>query len=45
MSVLRRNFSLALTFLRISILNEFQYRVNFFIQILEALAPRNEGAL
>ena len=45
MSVLRRNFSLALTFLRISILNEFQYRVNFFIQILEALIALATGLI
>lgn len=34
---------LALTFLRIGILNELQYRVNFFIQLLQSAVALATG--
>jgi ABC-2 type transport system permease protein len=36
---------LALTFLRVGILNELQYRVNFFIQLLQSLVALSTGLI
>ena len=38
-------FSLALTYLKVGVLNELQYRVNFFIQILQSLIALATGLI
>src|SRR3970282_2262973 len=40
---MKRILQLTLTFLRIGILNELQYRVNFFIQLLQSLVALGVG--
>ena len=42
---MKRLFSLTLTFLRIGIQNEMQYRVNFFIQLLQSLVALGTGLI
>jgi len=42
---MKRLFQLTLTFLRIGILNEMQYRVNFFIQLLQSFVALGTGLI
>jgi ABC-2 type transport system permease protein len=45
MNALRRTLTLAATFLRIGMLNELQYRVNFFIQVLQSFIALATGLI
>jgi ABC-2 type transport system permease protein len=45
MYALRRTLTLAYTFLRIGMLNELQYRVNFFIQLLQSFIALATGLI